>query len=423
MLGSVRSLDGLGRAIETMRAALNALAIAAPDRLRLHADPAWAECYGKPADHYRIPQGEAARRACAEGVGRDGHALLAAVATPDAPAWLREVPAVVLLRRIWIQNFCLAPVETGEGCEPDGLGEGAMVVRWRTTADERPSAFIPTSLPMVGSPSDPGVHYAKKKSSTTWIGDKVHLTETCDDERPHLITHVETTLAPVVDRDALQSIHESLAGKDSLPGKQLVDAGYIDAGQLVASTRDHGVELIGPTPKDHRWQAETDGAFTIQDFALDWDGQLATCPAGHTSQSWTAGHNRGRTVTRIYFSTTACKTCTLKPRCTRAPRRLLTPRRREEHTASEAARARETKTEFADEHRRRAGIEGTLSQGVRTMHLRRSRYIVSAKTHFRHVLTAAAMNLGRLGAWLAGTPRERSRQSAFSRLMVSPAAA
>jgi len=216
-------------------------------------------------------------------------------------------------------------------------------------------------------------------------------------------------------------VHGSLAAKDLLPSQHLVDTGCVDADQLVASARDHGVALIGPTLKDSQWQAKTEGAFAIQDFTLDWDGQLATCPAGHTSQSWTADHNQGRTVMRIRFSTTDCKPCALKPHCTRAPRRLLTPRRREEHEALETARARETGKAFAAEYRRRAGIEGTLSQGVRSMHLRRARHVGLAKTHLQHVLTAAAMNLSRLGSWLAGTPRARTRQSAFARLVAMPA--
>ena len=261
VLGAVRSLNRLGCAIETMRAALNALAVAAPDWLRLHADPAWTDHYGKPAEDYHVPVGEAARRTCAEGVGRDGHALLAAIAAPDAPAWLREVPAIMLLRRVWIRNFCLVPAVAVPG--GGGTADGDAAVGWRTTVEG-----FPTSLLMVGSPYDPEVHYAKKRS-TTWIGYKVHLTETCDEDQPHLITHVETTPAPVVDRDALQPIHASLAGKDLLPGKHLVDAGYVDADQLVISARDHGVELIGPTPKDNQWQARTEGAFTLQDFALD----------------------------------------------------------------------------------------------------------------------------------------------------------
>ena len=417
VLGAVRSLNRLGCAIETLRAALNALAIAAPEWLRVHADPAWTERYAKPADDHDIPLGEAARRTCAEGIGRDGHVLLAAIAAPNAPAWLREVPAVRLLRRVWLQNFLLAPAKAGEQQGVGGPGEGGMLVRWRTAAEG-----FPTSLQMVASPDDPEVHHAKKRS-TTWIGYKVHLTEACDEERPHLITHVETTPAPVVDRDALAPIHRSLADKGLLPAKHLVDAGYMDADQLVASVRDHDVALIGPTPKDNQWQARTEGAFTIQDFTLDWDGQTATCPAGHTSQNWTADHNQDRTVMRIRFSTTDCKPCALKSRCTRADRRLLTPRRREEHAALEAARTRETGREFAGDYRRRAGIEGTLSLGTRVMHLRRSRYVGLAKTHLQHVLTAAAINLGRISNWLAGTPRERTRQSAFIRLMAMPAAA
>ena len=88
-------------------------------------------------------------------------------------------------------------------------------------------------------------------------------------------------------------IHERLAAKDPLSGKHLVDAGYVDADQLVISARDHGVDLIGPVHKDNQWQARTKGAFAVQDFALDWDKQIAACPAGHTSQSWTADANQG----------------------------------------------------------------------------------------------------------------------------------
>src|SRR5215207_8500363 len=385
VLGAVRALNRLGCAIETLRAALNALAAAAPEWLRPHADPAWAERYAKPADEYHIPRGEAARRACAEQVGRDGHALLTAIAAADAPAWLRQVPAVALLRRVWVQNFCLLPAgaDAGAGPRTGAPTEDGTLVRWRTEAEG-----FPTSLLMVASPYGPEVHYAKKRS-TTWIGYKVHLTEACDDGRPHLITHVETTLAPVVDRDALKRVHDGLAAMDLLPGTHLVDAAYVDADQLIASARDHGVALLGPAPKDQQWQARTGEGFTIRDFALDWDRRVATCPAGHASQSWTADHNQGRTVMRIRFSTTDCKPCALKSRCTRADRRLLTPRRRDEHAALEAARAREAEEAFAVEYRRRAGIEGTLSQGARAMHLRRARYVGLAKTHLQHVLTAA----------------------------------
>ena len=188
ILGAVRSLNRLGCAIETMWAALDALAVAAPDWLRGQADAAWAERYGKPADDCHVPLGDAARRACAGGIGRDGDALLVAIAAADAPAWLRELPAVGLLRRVWIQNFCLMLAEAASG--KDGITAVDTVVRRRTTVEG-----FPTSLLMVASLNDPEMPYAKKRS-TTWIGYKVHLTEICDEDRPHLITHVGTALAP-----------------------------------------------------------------------------------------------------------------------------------------------------------------------------------------------------------------------------------
>ena len=405
VLGAVRALNRLGCAIESLRAALNALAAAAPDWLLSHADPAWAERYAKPADDVHIPHGEAARRAFAEQVGRDGHALLAAVAAPDAPTWLRKVPTVEVLRRVWVQNFIL--VDQDE-LPTAGTRSG---VRWRTETD----GFAPALL-MVASPYDAEARYAMKRA-TTWIGYKVHLTETCSEERPYLITHVETTPAPVADRAVLADVHQALAAKDLRPDRHLLDAGYIDADHLVASARDHGIALVGPAPKDSGWQAHTDGAITIDRFALDWERQVAICPAGHASESWKPDHKRGHGVVRIRFSRRHCTACALKPRCTRSDRRLLMPRGREEHEALVAARASQTDPAFVAESKQRAGIEGTLSQGVRAMGLRRSRYLGLAKTHLQHVLTATAINLGRVAAWLAGTSPAHTRQSTFVRLM------
>jgi len=157
-------------------------------------------------------------------------------------------------------------------------------------------------LPRIASPYDPDLHFAQTRS-TTWIGSEGHVTETCDAERPHLVTPVETTAAPIVDRDTLQQVHGSLAAKDLLPGSHLVDARYVDSEHLVASGRDHGVTLIGPPPKDQQWQARTLGAFTLQYVKLDWYRQVATCPAGHPSQSWTANQGWGR-ITWAYRTPT-----------------------------------------------------------------------------------------------------------------------
>jgi transposase len=148
--------------------------------------------------------------------------LLDAVFAADAPAWLREVPALETLRRSWIQQYYRAGTE----------------VRWRTTEGLPPAALF------LSSPYDTEVHYAKKRS-TSWIGYKVHLTETCDEGAPHLITHVETTSAPMADSDALAPIHRALAGKGLLPNVHLVDTGYTSADLLVASQHEHGTPRSG----------------------------------------------------------------------------------------------------------------------------------------------------------------------------------
>ena len=107
--------------------------------------------------------------------------------------------------------------------------------------------------------------------------------------------------------------------------------------------------------------------------------------------------------------------------CTRAkrPARGLKLYPRAEHEALRAARARLGTEEGQRLYRRRAGVEGTLSQGVRAFGLRRCRYLGLAKAHLQHVITAGAMNLARLAAWFEGVPQAATRVSRFARLAPS----
>jgi hypothetical protein len=59
-----------------------------------------------------------------------------------------------------------------------------------------------------------------------------------------------------------------------------------------------------------------------------------------------------------------------------------------------------------------------LSEAIRVTDLRRSRYRGHAKTHLHHMLSAAAINLRRFGAWANDTPRSRTRTLAFVKLMA-----
>ena len=84
-----------------------------------------------------------------------------------------------------------------------------------------------------------------------------------------------------------------------------------------------------------------------------------------------------------------------------------------------AARQRQQTEAFKAEYARRAGVEGTHSQGVRVCGLRRSRYIGMAKTHLQHLLTAAALNFVRVAEWLADTPLAVTRKSPFLKMMLA----
>jgi transposase len=64
----------------------------------------------------------------------------------------------------------------------------------------------------------------------------VHLSETCDEDLPHLIPHVATVDAPKTDVEETEAIHQALAQRDLLPSKHIVDAGYVDA-ELVLQSR------------------------------------------------------------------------------------------------------------------------------------------------------------------------------------------
>jgi transposase len=204
----------------------------------------------------------------------------------------------------------------------------------------------------------------------------------------------------------------------------MADTAYVDAELLADSRREYGVDLIGPTRPDYRWQSRAGEGFAASDFTIDWDRQQATCPEGQTSLSWTPAVDRGHNdVIKIKFSAKDCGPCPARPRCTKAKRRSVTVRPRDQFEALEAARSREASEEYRLEYNRRAGIEGTISQGVRACGLRRLRYVGEAKAHLQHVATATAINVARITDWLADRRREVTRTSAFTRLMAAAKAA
>jgi transposase len=98
-----------------------------------HLQPDWIARYAHRSDEYRLPNGTEAPHELVATSGTDGTTLLTAIYAEPAPVWLRAVPAVETLRRVWLQN----DVQTEEG------------VRWCFNDD------LPPSVQFLNSPHDP----------------------------------------------------------------------------------------------------------------------------------------------------------------------------------------------------------------------------------------------------------------------------
>jgi transposase len=252
ILAKVRALNRLLCVGETMRFAINSLAVVAGDWLLEHSDAAWLGRYGHRIEERRLPQSQAGRLALAETIGRDGSRLLTDLFDEAAPAFLREIPAVKILRQVWVQNY-----------RYDGQ------LHWRESSD------IPPAAQFINSPYDQEARYGKKYS-THWTGYKVHLTETCEADQPHLLIHVATTPAPQSDVSMTEAIQADLQHAQLLPGQHLLDTGYVNADVLAKSQQRFGIEVISPTHPDVKWQANTDEGIDASQFVIDWEHKQAT---------------------------------------------------------------------------------------------------------------------------------------------------
>ncbi len=395
VLARIRALNRTLCVAQTMVYVLNVLSEVAPDWMLTHVPAEWVERYGKRLEHERLPKEEEERKQYANQVGTDGWMLLDALDAPATPDWMKTLPAIITLRTMWEQQF-----------EPREQGG-----RWR-----QEPALPATQL--INSPYDLDARNGKKRT-TFWLGYKVHFTQTCDEDAPQLITHVETTPAPLSDEGVLSAIHADLAEKELLPDHHLVDSGYVTVANLVKTQSGYGVDLVGPTLKTHWYQAET--GYDLTHFCIDWEAKTVTCPQGRISSSWTPVQDAGKSLIKVKFSISDCKVCPRRSSCTGTTRRSMTLHPKEQMQALFAARKREETDGFKDIYRHRAGIEGTHSQAVRTMGLRRSRYIGLRKTHLGHVAVATAVNVIQLMSWLRGEVPEQTRISPFKQLMQQAA--
>ena len=228
MVASVRQLNRLEMVGEAMRQALNELAEVDPNWLKTIVPSEWFTRYGPRMDGIRLPKERAQREALMEAIGADGVYLMSTLWETREKKELWELSGVKILQKIWIQQYWMEYAE----------GEGKYLVHSRADDNQPPGDK------RIHSPYDVDCRYCTKRS-TEWVGYKVHLTETCDAETVHLITHVETGSAVEQDVSVTERIHAALDAKGILPDEHLMDTGYIGAELLVNAKEDYGFVICG----------------------------------------------------------------------------------------------------------------------------------------------------------------------------------
>lgn len=395
VLGAIRSLNRLEVVGETLRAALNDLAVLAPEWLQQIAPEEWYQRYGRRIEDYRLPSKKEERTAYAQQVGEDGDYLLNCLADSAIAAEGQALPTVQSLVTLWEYHYKRTDEEDGPN------------LRWKSNKE------MTKKKPTIESPYDTEVRY-RRRCGTTWVGYIAHLSETCDDDSCHLITHVVTTDASGHEAQSIEGIHDALIAKQLRPDEHYVDAAYVDA-ILLASAEAQGIETVGPPRPNSSWQMKTEGAYNIERFEIDWENNQVTCPDGKTSRPWKE-HVRASGDPYLFarFRKQDCLECKARHLCTTAAAgRTLHLLPQAAHEALARARAVQDTDEGQKRYYRRAGIESTVAQGVKSCGLRRSRYIGLAKTHLQNMAIGAAMNIDRLFNWFQGVPLARTRVSHF----------
>ncbi|MFH9355526.1 IS1182 family transposase [Kitasatospora sp. NPDC017646] len=415
VISAVRDLNRLELAGESVRAALEALAVAAPSWLGQAMPVTELELrYAARVDSWRLPTSKTKRDRLAEVYGQDALALLHAIHAPDAPVWLREIEAVQLLRRIFMQTYY---VHTD--------ARGREVVRKR----EAEVDGIPPGHLRLASPYDRDARWSAKGDELFWCGYKVHLTETCDDgttgaapaagadaQAPNLITDVTTTVSTAPDVSATAGVQQRLTERQVKPGEHYLDSGYPCA-ELVTAAAGEGITMITPLLAGHSAQARAAEGFDKSAFRIDWTARQVRCPESRTSTGWYPVQQHGHDAIVIEFARADCSPCPSRRKCTTAARgnRMLTLRPRELHGTVAAARAEQKTDTWQAKYALRAGIEGTINQALDATGLRRARYRGLPKVSLQHAYSATAINVIRLDAHWTDQAR-RPRTSRLTRL-------
>jgi transposase len=381
ILGFVARLSRLELVWETIRLALGALVRTDTSWVGRYVPVSFVDTYSQRRWDFRVGQAKIQQRMGE--AGQEGYWLLEQVEGHGSDE-LKALVEIEQLGRVLEEQFT-----RGE--------DGKMPPRPRRQAKGD----------VITTPHDPEVRYGYK-GGQGWVGYKLQVTETAD-EGPRFITDVEIVPAMRQDNQCLAAIQDRLVERGIPPGKQYVDQAYM-SGYHIADSLSKGIDLRGYVREGNLSKPE---GFRLRDFRIDVQQRQVICPAGMKQAKWVRAKPGVNNLIAYHVQ--------FGPQCQLCPHfgpGLCTDKPNGRHLGINAyhdliqARRLETDTEaFRQEMQIRAGIEGTVSEMVRSHGLRRSRYRGTRKNQLQVLFGATATNLKRLAhclflsAWVPSRPQ------------------
>jgi transposase len=379
VLAAVRDLTRLELVTEAVRAALEELARTAGHALEGLVDDEWGRRYGRPV---RLGKNPARPKTRMNEAGADARRLLEHLAASYQD--LLHGPQMQALRQVLVQIYHWDP---------------AGRLRWRYDND---GSGLPPSAARIVSPYDLAARYARRGQVTRWTGYLAHVTETCADDGPNVITDVATMPATSADTAAVAGIHARLERRGLLPAEHLVDGGYTSLVHMERAGREHQVTLTGPLPGNRTRQHRDQDGYARDDFRVDYDRQEVTCPQGQVSKGWhgpypTSSPDAAPLIV-ARFTKAQCQPCPARAACTASGdgKRTVGFPPRELYELQVRNRADQQDPAWHKRYAVRSGVEGTVCELARGHGMRHCRYRGQPKAHLQHVLTAIAVNIERL---------------------------
>jgi len=369
ILGAVKQLGDIEVIGEGVRLAISELMSTDAKWVMQHLPASFIKSYKRPMPNYRMSKQEL--ETFIQETGEEARWLLDQVALCGSVE-MQQLPTVLQLARIWEDQYQYVN-EPDCHCLVARQGKDCIVDRLRT-------------------PHDPEATFGAKRDKN-WVGYKVHITESL--EQPRLV--VDVTLSDAAasrDVNDLADIQQQVIDRELCPAQHYVDQGYTSGEQIVHS-QQRGIDLRGAVRSDTRGKP---AGFRSSDFKVDIENEQATCPAGRQHHRWvpTTGNTDNYVAIQVFFGR-QCLSCPFfgPGRCTTSPagRHLSL---NAYHDVIQARRQEQQAQTFQLEMRARAGIEGTISEMVRTHGLRRARYRGRSKVSLQMLFTATATNLKRL---------------------------